>query len=442
MRSPRPRAAPRSGTGRRVAREALDVYLGELSDSSPLTREEEVVLAERIETAQREALECVLESGIAIPNFAAWSAALEAGTLLVTRLSNVEGAKAWVAKATENELERHREAAVLRDEQASASRRQKAERARQRAVEARNDAVRALYLQRDMIEEVVAQATAALREHAAAAARTGDRDSQTLARQVSRQLARPSSTLLATRTELERILRRSDRAKAELTRANLRLVVSFAKRFTNRGVPIDDLIQEGNIGLMRAVEKFDHRVGTKFSTYASWWLRQAMQRAVVNQGRTVRLPVHVASSKSTTARVRQRMAGELGRMPEIEELAERMGTRVDALRRVLEASADAIPFDVPQGDGQGLTLGELLEDHKAVAPDDAVATGDRRERAERMLEVLSPREQLIVRMRFGLSGHHPHTLADIGRHLGLTRERIRQLEMRALQKLRRVGGEF
>ncbi len=430
----------RSPRGRRAPREALDVYLGELRDSSPLTREEEIEIAERIEAAQREALDCVLDSGVAIATLDAWGDAIEAGTLGLSRLSTDELAGPLLARARQEESLRHELAVKLRRVGLSSSRRQGIEKKHRAAVKARNEAVRALHLQRDMIEEIVSHAAAALREYAAASQRH-DKDSKTLARQICRQLERPAPTLVATRRALEKVLRRSNRAKVELTRANLRLVVSFAKRFTNRGVPLDDLIQEGNIGLMRAVEKFDYRVGTKFSTYASWWLRQAMQRAVVNQGRTVRLPVHVASSKSTTSKVRQRMAGELGRMPEIEELAERMGTRVEALRRVLEANADAVPFDVPQGEGNGLTLGELLEDRRAVAPDDAVVLSDRKERAEKLLEVLSAREQLILRMRFGLGGYNPHTLADIGRHLGLTRERIRQLEMRALQKLRRIGEE-
>src|SRR5690606_19753707 len=253
-----------------------------------------------------------------------------------------------------------------------------------------------------------------------------------------RQLERPADAVAASWKVLGRSIRRADRAKAELTSANLRLVVSFAKRFVNRGVPLDDLIQEGNIGLMRAVEKFDHRVGTKFSTYASWWLRQAMQRAIVNQGRTVRLPVHVASSKSSTARVRQRLTGELGRAPELEELAERMGTKVEQVRQVLDASADSIPFDVPLGEESGLTLSEVLADLSAERPDEAVALDHRRERARAMLETLTQREQRILQMRFGIGSYEPHTLAEIGRHLGLTRERIRQIEMRALEKLRRV----
>ena len=439
-RATKTRGGARSTRGRRAAREALDVYLGELSGSAPLTREEEIEIAERIEAAQRDALDVVLESGIAIASLNAWADAVAAGSLGVSRLSTDELAGPLLEQARQEEKLRHELATKLRRVGLSSSRRQGFERKHRAAIEARNQAVRALHLQRDMIEEIVSQAATALREHSAASQRN-DKDSKTLARQVCRQLERPTPTLVATRRKLETVLRRSNRAKVELTRANLRLVVSFAKRFTNRGLPLDDLIQEGNIGLMRAVEKFDHRVGTKFSTYASWWLRQAMQRAVVNQGRTVRLPVHVASSKSTTARVRQRMAGELGRMPELEEVAERMGTRVEAIRRVLEANADAVPFDAPQGDGNGLSLGELLEDSRAVAPDDAVALSDRKERAEKLLRVLSAREQLILRMRFGLGGYDPHTLADIGRHFGLTRERIRQLEMRALQKLRRISDD-
>jgi RNA polymerase primary sigma factor len=457
----RPTRPRRAAERRRVHREALDVYLGELAASSPLTREQEVRIARRIEGAQSEAFTAVLESGVPLVELPAWFDAVMAQTLPVSTLNAAPKGEApsdevlvdRLREAVAHERDRSLAAAGLRKPGLTKARRRALEQEVQAAVLARNAALRELDLGRMHVDGMITRVADAMRAFAGAQERLrmaekglddeiDPRDAQEAVDALLRQLERPPAEVANAWKVLAKSIRRADRAKAELTSANLRLVVSFAKRFVNRGVPLDDLIQEGNIGLMRAVEKFDHRVGTKFSTYASWWLRQAMQRAIVNQGRTVRLPVHVASSKSSTARVRQRLTGELGRTPELEELAERMGAKVEQVRQVLDASADSVPFDVPLGEESGLTLSEVLADLSAERPDEAVALDHRRERARAMLETLTQREQRILQMRFGIGSYEPHTLAEIGRHLGLTRERIRQIEMRALEKLRRVVERY
>lgn len=453
-RPPARRTTPaRRGDRRRSSREALDVYLGELSGANPLTREQEVVLARRIESAQHDALVAVLDAGVALVELMAWRDATVAGALPRKQLIASEQPDdhpylEHLERAVAHEQKRHELAAQL-SRSSSKRRRAQLSRAWQREVTARNEAVLEVGLRRNRAEEMVQRVADEMRTLTTAASLVArrpkshdGREARIVVEETAVKLGRGAPDLVDAWRPMARALRRADRAKTELTSANLRLVVSFAKRFVNRGVPLDDLIQEGNIGLMRAVEKFDHRVGTKFSTYASWWLRQAMQRAIMNQGRTVRLPVHVASSKASTARARQRLAGELGRAPDIDELAERMGTTVDALRQLFAVGADSIPFDMPVSDNNGLTLSECLPDTGAERPDDVVELDDQRAQARKMLETLTAREQRILRMRFGIGGFDPHTLADIGRDLGLTRERIRQIEGRALEKLRRIVERY
>jgi RNA polymerase primary sigma factor len=245
----------------------------------------------------------------------------------------------------------------------------------------------------------------------------------------------PAPALRRVHAEVVRGEREMRRAKEELTRANLRLVVYIAKRFRNRGLMFGDLIQEGNIGLMRAVDKFDWRRGFKFSTYATWWIRQAITRAIADQARTIRVPVHMAETAGKVLRTARRMAQEAGRDPTPEELAQRLGMPIERVRTVQGLAREPVSLETPIGEDGDAQLGDLIEDSNAVMPFDAAARSSLREAAAQVLSGLTPREERILRMRFGIGMNTDHTLEEVGRSFNVTRERIRQIEAKALKKL-------
>jgi len=475
----------------------VKMYLREMGQVSLLTREGEVEIAKRIEAGEREVFNALMESSLGVEEILSIKEDLESGR---TKIHEVLIASEEEMPEEEKELLRHKVIGILEQVKSlDAEVREKQVRLISEDLQpAEKDLLMAevqgkkeqivsllknLQLDKHQIDRIVAKLRSYLEsieqaekdlEHCLLV--TGkpltelqrwldemDRDDAELRRHAARLgmsredlmaliqravQAREQITAFEMKAKMDSkslrlILRkvedgmaRAKQAKSELIEANLRLVVSIAKKYTNRGLQFLDLIQEGNIGLMKAVDKFEYQRGYKFSTYATWWIRQAITRAIADQARTIRIPVHMIETINKLIRTSRYLVQELGREPTPEEIAERMDFPVDKVRKVLKIAKEPISLETPIGEEEDSHLGDFIEDRRVTSPVDAVINLNLSEQTRKVLATLTPREEKVLRMRFGIGEKSDHTLEEVGQDFHVTRERIRQIEAKALRKLR------